>query len=121
MRSLPCRAFRLGAAAGFDDAEGAEVQRPGNGSTVRAGARHVDTVRGTRCGPRFDAEANRVRDPSVFLMIAFGGHVRRCPLHFAGDRPRRAGVFTGQSRDTEVEELVLRHSALPNGHGIGGL
>ena len=68
------------------------------------------------------AEAEHVRSRVERLGARlFGGHVRRRPHHFAGYRPRRAGVIAREPRDTEVEQLGVRRSTLPNDHDIGGL
>ena len=68
------------------------------------------------------AEAEHVRSRVERLGgRLFGGHVRRCPNHFAGCRPRCVEVIAGEPRDTEVEQLGVRRSTLPNDHDIGGL
>jgi hypothetical protein len=41
--------------------------------------------------------------------------------HVAGNRSRRAGIRTRELCDTEVEQLGVRTSALPNDHDIGRL
>ena len=61
------------------------------------------------------------RASSGLALRLFGGHVRGRPHHIAGDRPRRAGVIAGEPRDTEVEQLGVRRSTLPNDHDIGRL
>ncbi len=68
------------------------------------------------------AEAEYVR-PSVERLGCrlLGGHVRWRSDHVAGDRSRRAGIRARELCDTEVEQLSVRGSALPNDHDIGRL
>jgi len=96
---------------------------------ARSGGTSRPTPRFAREGPsarkqliQYGAEAEHVRSRVEWLGgPLFRGHVCRCPHHFVGYRPRRAGVVARDPRDTEIEQLGVRRSTLPNDDDIGGL